>query len=188
MVWLGGRRPDRSVETDGTSTFWVGNRELTVGRTIGNLYHSREVRESLAGFVQPVTRDSVNDLIISLPGSEPIVITPDDRPALGMSVEEEAVTDQTTMLMLTVEAMSRKSVSWYFRETTIGLLWATIGDEACLRRIRDRSEQFRQGDVLKCSVRIRHRDDDRGEGVPDEYTILAVLDHRPGRPGPARRH
>jgi hypothetical protein len=90
--------------------------------------------------------------------------------------------------MLTIEAMSRKSVRWYFRETRIGLLWATIGDEACLRRIRDRTERFRQGDVLDCSVRIREWDDVGGERLPTDYTILAVLNHRPGRPGPARRH
>ena len=183
MLWLHGRRPDRTEDTDSGTTFWIDERELTVERHIGKLYSSRKVRRSFAAFVQPVTRDTVNELTVEIPDSEPIVIRPDDRPALSVPLEDEPVTDHTTALMLTIEATWWNSVRWYFREPTIGLLWATIGDEAFLRRIRDRTEQFRQGDVLECSVRIRQWDDGPGEGLRSDYTILAVLHHRPSDRG-----
>ena len=155
--------------------FRVEQEERVVEKNVANLYSSRRVRRSLGAFVGPIGRDSVNQLDVEVPGADVVVITPDDRPALDVRMDDEMITGQVVNMILRIEAIRWRSRRWEFREPTIGLLWAAIEDETFLAGL-GRGEQFEKGETLECAVRVRQCEDETG-GFKSDYTIETVLAH-----------
>ena len=176
LVWLDGRKPDRLEESDETATFHLDNSELTIERSVGQLYSSRKVRKNLSTFVSPVKKSEVNELAISIPAEVPVIITPDQRAAIEVPIDDELVTDQVVEMRLRIEAIVFRSNRCEFREPLIGRFWANIEDEIFMLRVRQGADSFKHGDVLVCNVRVEQWDEGDVE-YRIKRTIISVIDH-----------
>jgi hypothetical protein len=182
MRQLRGRTPDRVEHGDDSSVFQVDDKEIVVERRVGDLYSSRKVRRSFRRFVEPVTRDVVEEMKVRIPEIEPTTFTPDDRTSFDAPFEDETVLDEVVEMRLKIETIRWRTYRWEFSTPATGIFWATIEDQGFRARIDQRHESFDKGDFLDGRVHVHQWDE--GDGTYRiERTVLTVLGHLPGDAG-----
>lgn len=181
LKWLAGRQPTNIFETDAGTLVTVDHEERLFELGVGRLYFNRKVRKDIRRFTEPVHQPGFDAVRVITPDYE-VQITGRDRPVLEAPTDDQLVTDKFSEVWLRIEAIRFRSNKWEFQDHITGrLMWATIEDQDFLDHVRRAEAEFRNGDSLKCRLRTRQWDTGEDE-YRTEYTIVQVLDHKPGTP------
>ncbi len=88
--------------------------------------------------------------------------------------------DDTRMMSFSIVSVSFKEDNKWRLSDGQNSLYVTMADNEFLDRVNRNLERFAKGDILKAETRISQWQ--TTEGLKTEYTILRVIEHRPGVP------
>jgi hypothetical protein len=144
------------------------------------LYLDADIRKKVRKVVEPLERPGVERLDFRRDDEATVEIEEADLPAYEVEGEEEPLGESEAELVLEIASVAfRPGNRWRF---TIGddTFWAAIEDEGFLERVRLAVESFRNGDMLRCRIRIIQS---RRDGhLHAERVITEVLEHIPAEP------
>lgn len=150
---------------------------LEIPAEVFRLYDSVEVRRKARLVVEPLTREGVDRLEFRSETSGSLVIEKDDVSAYELPEESEPLHDQDLQMVLAIASVAfTEGNKWRFDDGE-RRFYAAIEDESFLSRVV-RGEAFRNGDMLRCRLRIVQRRS-FSEGLQTEYRVLEVLEHIP---------
>jgi len=128
--------------------------------------------------VAPLQSDGIDEMRLEGGGSPTVIVSKDHVPYFDALVDEagEFEDHDSTLLLRIVSLSLNKGTSWRFSDgqTTFP---APIVDEEFVERVRLGSEVFRNGDVLRCRLRVSQRVDENGK-LKTKRTVVEVLEHR----------
>jgi len=185
IVWLRGRRI-RSKEpgvAPGTVKVTVdedGATSLEVPQEVLDLHGKVTIRQRAQEVMKPVGRPGVETFKATTESEVTVAVGKEDLPAFAAiepPEEEEEIQDSERPTMLRIVAIAwNEGNKWRFSEgADDASFFATIEDPGFLDRIEQRTESFRKGDLLKCTLRTRQRK--VGDTLEVEYQILEVTEH-----------
>lgn len=185
ISWLRGRRIEVvepglepgavKVRVDGD-----GSTSLEVPQEVLELHGKVTIRKRAQDIVRPVTQPGVETFQATTESEVTVTVGKDDLPAFAAiepPEEEEEIQDAERPTMLRIVAIAwNEGNKWRFSEgADDSSFFATIEDPGFLDRIEKRTEAFRKGDLLKCTLRTRQRK--VGDDLEVEYQILEVTEH-----------
>lgn len=141
---------------------------------------NREFREAARDVMQPLSREGVDEVELSSPVTEPVVVQRDDLPSFDLpSIEEELLVDGERVVVLRpVSVAFAEGNKWRVSDGE-SIFWASLRDQAFLDRVTSGAESFTKSDILRARLLTRQFRDRDGD-LRTEHEILEVLAHVPG--------
>lgn len=180
LRWLRNRRIKR-VETvaEGRRLTVEDGESLIVEERVIVLMQRRAVREALQRVIEPIERDGIERLALG------------DDETIGAMIERHeaawfhAPPPEDALILEEVRIIPFSIVSLSFREDNKWRLFdgqntvfVQMADQEFLQRIDRNLARFAKGDILLAETRVAHWN--TPSGLRTDYTILRVLEHRPG--------
>ncbi|HAM22286.1 MAG TPA: hypothetical protein DCQ04_08420 [Actinobacteria bacterium] len=133
--------------------------------------HARDV-------VAPLRAEGIDQMRIEGGGASRVVVQKAEVAYFDAAADEseEEEDHETTILLRIVNLSLSKGTSWRFSDgqTTFP---ARIQDAEFVDRVRLGEEVFRNGDFLRCRLRVRQRVDEEGK-LRTKREVLEVIEHR----------
>lgn len=185
ISWLRGRRiaseePGIEPGTVKVTVDGDGATSLEVPKDVLDLHGKVTIRQKAHEVIRPIGQPGVESFKATRESEVTVAVGKEDLPAFAAiepPEEEEEIQDSERPTMLRIVAIAwNEGNKWRFSEgADDSSFFATIEDPGFLDRIEQRTEAFRKGDLLKCTLRTRQRK--VGENLEVEYQILEVTDH-----------
>ena len=143
------------------------------------LYESASIRAKARVVVAPLEREGVEELTFTPAYAEPSSISKDDLPAFEPEMlTEETLTDYEQEMVIQVASVAfTEGNKWRFSDGQ-RTFFAAIEDESFMERVQRAIEVFRNGDMLRCRVRVVQST--RGSSLHTDFHVLEVLEHIQG--------
>jgi hypothetical protein len=144
------------------------------------LYRNIEIRRHTRAVIEPLARDGIDIVRISMQAdAEPdVTIDKGDLPSYAVAEgEAENLLEQVQELYVELISVAFRSGNKWRLGIGEYTFWATVLDYDFLERVEEGEEAFRKGDVLRCRIEIIQTRD--AEGLHSEHRVLEVLEHRP---------
>lgn len=141
-----------------------------------DLFRNLQVRRHVRKVVEPLTRDGID--VLELHSDTTVSVSSGDVPAFEPpEMHEIPLLDQVTEMVVAIVSVAFKEDNKWRLTDGERTFFATIEDGAFLERVLRGVESFRNGDMLKCEMRIVQSRDD--EGLHTDYHVLEVIQHIP---------
>ncbi|MDA8095304.1 MAG: hypothetical protein M0T84_15630 [Betaproteobacteria bacterium] len=182
LRWLKNRRIKRvEVVPDGRRIITEDDDSIVVEERIIFLLQSRTVRTSLQQVVRPIESDGIDTVAFGTDEHVETVIARPEAAWFHVPPPEDALlADDTRMMSFSIVSVSFKEDNKWRLSDGQNSLYVTMADNEFLDRVNRNLERFAKGDILKAETRISQWQ--TTEGLKTEYTILRVIEHRPGVP------
>ena len=180
LKWLRGRKPEKVEEKkDGTVVVFINEVRFITNKKVLQLAESLAVRESVEEFSEALEKKGVQSIRFEKPAAKepPLVLTPEDAPALKVpDAEEEVLLDEVRKMALQIISLSFKPDNkWRFFDGE-STFTAAIEDENFLKEVANNERAFAKGDTLICDVHIKQYRTPAGV-LKQERTIVKVREH-----------
>lgn len=161
-------------------TFDDGQTILIPGDSL-RLAADKPFREAARDVVAPVAGEGVDVVVLSSDRDpDPVVIAKEDL--LGFDVppvlEEELIDNEREVVLRPVSVAFTEGNKWRVSDGD-ATFWASVSDQAFLKRVESGVEVFSKSDILRARLRTRSFRDVDGE-LRTERTIVEVIAHMPG--------
>jgi hypothetical protein len=139
------------------------------------LYGSVELRKETRRFVEPLTRDDIDEIRFISHEVSTVTLSRGDLPAFEVPQPTQTRSSYETERTVTiVSPFFKDGNKWLFSDGS-SPFYAAILDRDFRARVRGNWERFGQGDMLRCRVRtIQTR---TGNVLSSDHEILEVLEH-----------
>jgi len=142
------------------------------------LYQRSSVRRRARTVIAPLHQEGVDELRITVGGEPPVTFTREDADRFDLPpMPDTAFGGQELTMGLSITAVSFAEGNKWRLSDGERTFFATIDDEAFLRRVDEHQEAFMKGDILRCRVRVEQWQTDAG--LRTDWTVTNVLEHIP---------
>lgn len=179
---LAGRKPRILIEDDNVF-FEIVEKETIecykVDLTVGRLYQTRTVRQSLACVLKPLEREGIDAFVTGKDGKTENVVTEAELGWFLASASESDVVSDTVSsgIALQIEsAVFKEGNKWRFNDGA-NTFFAEIIDPVFLSLVNEGEARFGKGDILIVDLRRTQLMTDNG--LKTEYTLERVIEHKP---------
>lgn len=181
LRWLRNRRITRIEAVPGGRRIVTEDAEqLVVEEQTIVLLRSRQVRVHLQAVLEPLSRDGVERVALSGDAGVDAVIERAEAPWFQVPLPEDVLLgDQVRPMSFSIVGLSFKEDNKWRLSDGQNTLFVAIADAEFVSRVDRNLVRFAKGDIIVAETRIAQWQG--GEGLRTEYTILRVLEHRPGQ-------
>jgi hypothetical protein len=141
------------------------------------------VRKKARDVIAPLSKDGVERVKFTDEPTAPptVVIEQEDLPAYQEAAtatdEEEVLLDEEREMVVQIASVSFEGRPWRLSEGELTFP-ASIEDSEFLERVHAAREEFAEGDLLRCRVRVIQTRRPDGKLKP-QYRVIQVIDHIP---------
>jgi hypothetical protein len=151
---------------------------IEIRAEVFDLYRNLQVRQQVRRVVEPLARDGVDLLELRSEAAGTVSIGSGDVSAFEPpELHEIPLLDRTTEMVVAIVSVAFKEDNKWRLTDGERTFFATIEDYAFLERVTRGFESFRNGDMLKCKMRIVQSRDE--EGLHTAFHVLKVIQHIP---------
>ena len=145
------------------------------------LLRSRIVRTHLLAVVEPLNRDGIDTVAIGADDAKPgVVIAHEEAPYFLVPLPEDVpLGDQVRQMSFSIVGLSFKEDNKWRLSDGQNTLYVSLADREFVDRVDRNLVRFGKGDIIIAETRISQWEG--AEGLRTEYTILRVIEHRPGQ-------
>lgn len=182
LFWLRGRKPSRVEFRSDKAVFYISEDEhvdsLEVDLEVHRLYTNRNVRQSFAKVIKPLTSPGIDYFASGRNGVAEAVVTKSEAETYfeiddDAEVVSNTVTERT--LLQIESAVFKDGNKWRLSDGSTSF-FAEIADREFLDQIELGQERFGKGDVLV--VTLRRIQTIADTGLKSEYVVEKVIEHR----------
>ena len=178
---LKGRKPDSATPAANNSIIMtIDSEALEIPVGLLRLYQDVSVRAATQKIIgEPLSKDGIESFEARR-GNDSIVKVTKDQAAFFAKPEipDTVLLDDTKASAFSIISLAFKEDKKWRLSDGSGAFSATIEDADFLSRVDANQISFSKGDILICDVRVVQKQTDTG--LKTEYTVVKVVDHRPG--------
>lgn len=178
-----GKDPDTTQITNHNTVIYIqNNNTLEAPIEVEKLRKNPSVRRNLAKVVSPVLQEGVDKVLFGEDKTNFSYISKETAEYFRPLIQDgNMLKDETQRMFFTIVSISLVSgYKWRLRAGEISLQ-ASINDEDFMKRVESRKEEFANGDILDCDLRIQQWARPEG-GIQTTYQITKVYDHIKSKP------
>lgn len=178
---LKGRNPDavRSLSSDAVR-LTVGDKEFDVPLILLRLYQDIAVRQATQKVIEePLSKDGIEKFEARRDAVVAVQVERSEASAFTTpELADTTLVDDVRRSAFSIISLTFKEDNKWRLNDGVNAISATIEDINFLQRVNASLISFSKGDILVCDVRVVQRQ--TSAGLKTEYTVVRVIEHRPG--------
>ena len=177
--FLKGRKPDRLEQLDADSVrITIDGKSQVFPLKLLRLYEDMAIRKAVEDMLQPLEKEGIDSFVVRS-GNDAVALTTKDERIYFASFPEgysdDLLSDREYEGVFAIISIAFKDDNKWRLSDGLSTFNAAICDKSFLERVDMRREAFYKGDLLRCQIRTRQWDTEKG--LKTEHEVIRVIEH-----------
>lgn len=177
--FLKGKKPDKLEKLDPESIrITIDGQSQVFPLKLLRLYEDMAIRQAVEDMLQPLEKSGIDSFVVRSNDTEIASATKEERVYFSSYPEgytDNLLSDREYEGVFAIISLAFKDDNKWRLSDGLATFNASIGDKNFLERVDARKEAFYKGDLLRCRIRTRQWDTDKG--LKTEHEVIEVLEH-----------